>query len=116
GLRPAGGDRDARIGLVVSAAVSLISQTRIRLSAPPATSRLPSGLNATAYCSLSGCESVSRRSPVATSQSLIVRSALALARILPSGLNARPNTAPLWPERVLTSPPVSTFQSLIFGS
>src|SRR2546425_6054901 len=39
---------------------------------------------------------------VARSQSLIVRSALALARIFPSGRNVRLNTAPLWPERVLT--------------
>ena len=53
-----------------------------------AATRLPSALQAMVCCSLSDCESVSRRWPLATSQSLIVRSALALASTLPSGRKA----------------------------
>src|SRR5207302_1049465 len=63
---------------------------------------------------LNDWESVSRRSPEATSHNLTVRSALALARILPSGRKQRQYTQPLCPESVLISLPVSRFQSLTF--
>ena len=68
-----------------SLASGLICQTRMRLSTPPATTRLPSGLKATQYSSLSGWPNVSSRSPLATSHSLTVRSPLALASNLAVG-------------------------------
>jgi hypothetical protein len=46
-IAPSCANFDTSSGLDVSAAFSLISQMRMRLSAPPANNRLPSALNAT---------------------------------------------------------------------
>ena len=88
----------------------------MRLSAPPATNVLPSAEKATVNCSFSGCEKVSSRTPFTGSQSLIVRSALALASTLPSGRNDRPLMQPLWPFNVVFSLPVARSHSLILWS
>jgi len=76
------------IGLIRGPSRETKSQTRIVLSAPPATMVRPSGLKAQQYSSLSGWGSVSIRIPSPTRQTLQVSSALALTRKRPSGLKA----------------------------
>src|SRR3954462_2838319 len=51
-LVPSGAHCERTMWLVPSFAVGLIVQARLRLSAPPARTREPSGAQATAYCSL----------------------------------------------------------------
>src|SRR5262249_2601319 len=91
-IAPSCAKRASSRALVPSTAGGLICQKRTRLSAPPASRRCPSGVNRSASWSLVASGRVSRRLPVATSHSLIVRSALALARTLPSLRNAREKT------------------------
>ena len=75
------------------AASGVAFQTRAVLSMPPETIRLPSGLKATASTPAVWPRSVKTSWPVDVSQSLIVRSKLAVASRRPSGLNASETTS-----------------------
>ena len=73
---------------------------------PPEASRFPSGLKARATTPAVWPRSVKTSRPVAVSQSLIVRSKLAVASRRPSGLNAAQVTSAVWPIRVWSTRPL----------
>jgi hypothetical protein len=76
---------------------------------PPETSLLPSasGLNATQVTRSVWPRSVKTACPVVVSQTLTVRSELAVAIRLPSGLKTTSKTSPVWPLSVKATLPLA---------
>src|SRR5262249_14106578 len=95
------------------------SHTRTLPSPSSEARRLPSRLKATSYTSPSCSLQVNTTSPVATSQSFTVLSALAEASRLLSGLNATARTELVWPcfpRKSWSSLPVTASQTKILRS